>query len=157
MTCVKLTTVMNGFLLSHNGQHHIRFYDFVDKLRTTNMATLPFPLKPRPVYLHFKAKLWKWNKSEVTSEWHDSYLCDQTVRIHSVTTMADASSQIDDLSCSVCCDIFKDPVLLSCSHSFCKGCLQSWWTQNEEQKCPQMAVHTAISIYSLTYTNISLY
>ncbi|XP_056451494.1 E3 ubiquitin-protein ligase TRIM35-like [Gadus chalcogrammus] len=50
--------------------------------------------------------------------------------------MADASSQINDLSCSVCCDIFKDPVLLSCSHSFCKGCLQSWWTQNQEQQCP---------------------
>ncbi|XP_030218425.1 tripartite motif-containing protein 35-like [Gadus morhua] len=50
--------------------------------------------------------------------------------------MADASSRVDDLSCSVCCDIFKDPVILSCSHSFCKGCLQSWWTQNQEQQCP---------------------
>uniref|UniRef100_A0A667ZZ28 Uncharacterized protein n=1 Tax=Myripristis murdjan TaxID=586833 RepID=A0A667ZZ28_9TELE len=32
----------------------------------------------------------------------------------------------DDLCCPVCHDVFKDPVLLSCSHSFCKACLQSW-------------------------------
>ncbi|CAL8239204.1 unnamed protein product [Gadus morhua 'NCC'] len=50
--------------------------------------------------------------------------------------MPNTSSQVDDLSCSVCCDIFKDPVILSCSHSFCKGCLQTWWKQNQEQNCP---------------------
>ena len=53
-----------------------------------------------------------------------------------MTTMAYTSSLVDDLSCSVCCDIFKDPVILTCSHSFCKGCLQTWWTQNQEQNCP---------------------
>jgi len=31
----------------------------------------------------------------------------------------------DDLTCPVCFDIFKDPVLLSCSHSFCRNCLKS--------------------------------
>uniref|UniRef100_A0A8C7PH83 B box-type domain-containing protein n=1 Tax=Oncorhynchus mykiss TaxID=8022 RepID=A0A8C7PH83_ONCMY len=29
------------------------------------------------------------------------------------------------LSCPVCCDIFKNPVLLSCSHIFCNACLRS--------------------------------
>ncbi|KAM4620435.1 E3 ubiquitin-protein ligase TRIM35-like [Polymixia lowei] len=42
----------------------------------------------------------------------------------------------EDLSCPVCCDIFKDPVLLSCSHSFCKACLQKWWTENLIHECP---------------------
>ncbi|CAL8363438.1 unnamed protein product [Lota lota] len=46
------------------------------------------------------------------------------------------SLPVDDLSCSVCHDIFKDPVLLSCSHSFSKDCLESWWTQSQEQQCP---------------------
>ncbi|XP_071395864.1 E3 ubiquitin-protein ligase TRIM39-like [Centroberyx affinis] len=41
-----------------------------------------------------------------------------------------------DLSCPVCHDIFKDPVLLSCSHSFCKACLQSWWTEKLIHECP---------------------
>uniref|UniRef100_A0A4W5NHH5 Tripartite motif containing 35-9 n=1 Tax=Hucho hucho TaxID=62062 RepID=A0A4W5NHH5_9TELE len=51
--------------------------------------------------------------------------------------MASGSSfQEEDLSCSVCRDIFKDPVLLSCGHSFCKTCLQDTWKQRESQECP---------------------
>ncbi|KAL6103046.1 uncharacterized protein ACO6RY_02536 [Pungitius sinensis] len=33
----------------------------------------------------------------------------------------------DDLTCPICCDIFTDPVLLSCSHSFCRSCLKRCW------------------------------
>uniref|UniRef100_A0A8C9ZPP5 Uncharacterized protein n=1 Tax=Sander lucioperca TaxID=283035 RepID=A0A8C9ZPP5_SANLU len=41
------------------------------------------------------------------------------------------------LSCPVCQDLFKDPVILSCSHSFCKDyCLQDWWTKTQIQECP---------------------
>uniref|UniRef100_A0A3Q2Y4H8 RING-type domain-containing protein n=1 Tax=Hippocampus comes TaxID=109280 RepID=A0A3Q2Y4H8_HIPCM len=29
----------------------------------------------------------------------------------------------DELSCPVCCEIFKEPVVLKCSHSFCRACL----------------------------------
>ncbi|XP_059212779.1 E3 ubiquitin-protein ligase TRIM35-like [Centropristis striata] len=47
-----------------------------------------------------------------------------------------ASRLDDDLCCSVCHDIFKDPVVLSCSHSFCKDCLQSWWTEKQTRECP---------------------
>ncbi|XP_037623914.1 nuclear factor 7, brain-like [Sebastes umbrosus] len=47
-----------------------------------------------------------------------------------------ASRLEDDLCCSVCHDVFKDPVILSCSHSFCKVCLQSWWTEKHVQECP---------------------
>uniref|UniRef100_A0A3Q3REA6 RING-type domain-containing protein n=1 Tax=Monopterus albus TaxID=43700 RepID=A0A3Q3REA6_MONAL len=42
----------------------------------------------------------------------------------------------EDLSCPVCQDIFKDPVVLSCSHSFCKGCLQRWWEVKQTRQCP---------------------
>ncbi|XP_028842204.1 zinc-binding protein A33-like [Denticeps clupeoides] len=42
----------------------------------------------------------------------------------------------DDLHCSVCCDIFKEPVVLSCSHSFCQGCLQDYWKENLCKPCP---------------------
>uniref|UniRef100_UPI0037E84777 E3 ubiquitin-protein ligase TRIM39-like n=1 Tax=Semicossyphus pulcher TaxID=241346 RepID=UPI0037E84777 len=47
-----------------------------------------------------------------------------------------ASCSEEDLCCSVCHDIFKHPVVLSCSHSFCKACLQSWWTEKQTQECP---------------------
>ncbi|XP_052392911.1 nuclear factor 7, brain-like isoform X36 [Carassius gibelio] len=42
----------------------------------------------------------------------------------------------DDFSCPVCIEIFKDPVVLSCSHSVCKECLQQFWRTKETQECP---------------------
>ncbi|XP_053285216.1 nuclear factor 7, ovary-like isoform X2 [Pleuronectes platessa] len=42
----------------------------------------------------------------------------------------------EDLYCSVCQDVFRDPVLLSCSHSFCKDCVKSWWRDKEVKECP---------------------
>ncbi|XP_061582529.1 E3 ubiquitin-protein ligase TRIM35-like [Cololabis saira] len=47
-----------------------------------------------------------------------------------------ASSSEKDLSCPVCQDIFKDPVVLSCSHSFCRACIQRWWAEKETRPCP---------------------
>ena len=41
-----------------------------------------------------------------------------------------------DLACPICQDIFRDPVVLSCSHSFCRDCLQSWWREKLIQECP---------------------
>ncbi|XP_041835933.1 E3 ubiquitin-protein ligase TRIM35-like [Melanotaenia boesemani] len=47
-----------------------------------------------------------------------------------------ASRSKEDLCCPVCQDIFRDPVLLSCSHSVCRDCLKSWWTQKPTRQCP---------------------
>ncbi|XP_074535755.1 nuclear factor 7, brain-like [Halichoeres trimaculatus] len=47
-----------------------------------------------------------------------------------------ASKVEEEMICPVCCEIFKDPVLLSCTHSFCKDCLQSWWKQKSTRECP---------------------
>lgn len=41
----------------------------------------------------------------------------------------------EDLTCPVCCDIFADPVLLSCSHSFCRTCLKRCWDTGMRE-CP---------------------
>ncbi|XP_074472250.1 zinc-binding protein A33-like [Sebastes fasciatus] len=41
-----------------------------------------------------------------------------------------------DFTCPVCCEIFKDPVVLLCGHSFCKHCLKEWWRQSGLQTCP---------------------
>ncbi|XP_044205977.1 nuclear factor 7, brain-like [Thunnus albacares] len=47
-----------------------------------------------------------------------------------------ASRSEEDLCCPVCQDVFRDPVLLSCSHSFCKDCLKSWWREKQTRQCP---------------------
>ncbi|XP_036427970.1 nuclear factor 7, brain-like [Colossoma macropomum] len=50
--------------------------------------------------------------------------------------MASKSFSEEDLSCPVCCEIFKDPVILHCSHSVCKDCLQRFWETKGSRECP---------------------
>ncbi|XP_037642058.1 nuclear factor 7, brain-like [Sebastes umbrosus] len=47
-----------------------------------------------------------------------------------------ASRSEEDLCCPVCHDVFRDPVVLSCSHSFCKDCLKNWWREKPTRECP---------------------
>ncbi|KAL4008871.1 hypothetical protein ACER0C_002723 [Sarotherodon galilaeus] len=47
-----------------------------------------------------------------------------------------ASRSEEDLCCPVCKEVFRDPVILSCSHSFCKDCLKTWWRERTTHECP---------------------
>uniref|UniRef100_A0A087Y7S7 Uncharacterized protein n=1 Tax=Poecilia formosa TaxID=48698 RepID=A0A087Y7S7_POEFO len=40
------------------------------------------------------------------------------------------------LSCHVCSETFRDPVSLSCNHSFCSSCLEEFWEQTGNKNCP---------------------
>ncbi|XP_062391327.1 E3 ubiquitin-protein ligase TRIM35-like isoform X2 [Sardina pilchardus] len=47
-----------------------------------------------------------------------------------------ASNLEKELCCPVCCDIFKDPVFLTCAHSVCKACLERFWESKGSRECP---------------------
>ncbi|XP_062391193.1 nuclear factor 7, brain-like [Sardina pilchardus] len=47
-----------------------------------------------------------------------------------------ASRLEEDLSCPVCTEIYKDPVVLTCTHSICKACLQQFWNTKGSRECP---------------------
>lgn len=42
----------------------------------------------------------------------------------------------DNFSCPVCFDIFNDPVILPCSHTMCRECLQRCWRSKQRNECP---------------------
>ncbi|XP_061144328.1 E3 ubiquitin-protein ligase TRIM41-like [Syngnathus typhle] len=42
----------------------------------------------------------------------------------------------EDLQCPSCLDIFKDPVILPCSHSICRTCVEKWWEDKDSRPCP---------------------
>ncbi|KAF4116446.1 hypothetical protein G5714_003935 [Onychostoma macrolepis] len=41
-----------------------------------------------------------------------------------------------DYSCPVCREVFSAPVILECSHSVCKECLQQFWRIKKIRECP---------------------
>ncbi|XP_019216115.1 zinc-binding protein A33-like [Oreochromis niloticus] len=50
---------------------------------------------------------------------------------------ADSNLQSEDrFLCSICLDVFTDPVTTSCGHNFCKKCITQYWDVHERCQCP---------------------
>ncbi|TNN39497.1 Tripartite motif-containing protein 47 [Liparis tanakae] len=52
--------------------------------------------------------------------------------------MAAASNLLseDQFLCSVCLDVFNDPVTTPCGHNFCKKCITEHWNVSDRCQCP---------------------
>ncbi|XP_058250362.1 E3 ubiquitin-protein ligase TRIM39-like [Hemibagrus wyckioides] len=50
----------------------------------------------------------------------------------------DSSSLLSEeqLLCSICLDVFTDPVTTPCGHNFCKSCLTQCWEKSQHCQCP---------------------
>ncbi|XP_057705186.1 E3 ubiquitin-protein ligase TRIM35-like isoform X1 [Corythoichthys intestinalis] len=59
-------------------------------------------------------------------------LCAEPIAVFSKTM---AGHLEDHLQCPTCLQIFNDPVMLPCSHNFCRACLQQWKDKGE-RSCP---------------------
>ncbi|XP_034094403.1 E3 ubiquitin-protein ligase TRIM21-like [Gymnodraco acuticeps] len=42
----------------------------------------------------------------------------------------------DQFLCSICLDVFTDPVSTPCGHNFCKACITQHWDRNVLSQCP---------------------
>ncbi|KAM6941850.1 E3 ubiquitin-protein ligase TRIM21-like [Lycodopsis pacificus] len=42
----------------------------------------------------------------------------------------------DQFRCSICLDVFTDPVSTPCGHNFCKHCITKHWSTNYKCQCP---------------------
>ncbi|XP_067267874.1 E3 ubiquitin-protein ligase TRIM39-like [Chanodichthys erythropterus] len=51
--------------------------------------------------------------------------------------MSSSSSPLtEELQCSICLDVFTDPVSTPCGHNFCKTCLNKCWDNSQTCNCP---------------------
>ncbi|XP_053270740.1 tripartite motif-containing protein 75 [Pleuronectes platessa] len=52
--------------------------------------------------------------------------------------MASASSLLSEerLLCSICLDVFTDPVTILCGHNFCSTCINTYWDSRDTCQCP---------------------
>ncbi|XP_074487489.1 E3 ubiquitin-protein ligase TRIM21-like isoform X2 [Sebastes fasciatus] len=42
----------------------------------------------------------------------------------------------DQFLCSICLDVFTDPVAIPCGHNFCKNCINEHWNTSDRCQCP---------------------
>ena len=47
-----------------------------------------------------------------------------------------ATSVNDELKCAICLELFQDPRILPCLHTFCRECIQHSLNKNRSLKCP---------------------
>eukprot|EP00057_Strongylocentrotus_purpuratus_P018209 XP_011672683.1 PREDICTED: E3 ubiquitin-protein ligase TRIM17-like [Strongylocentrotus purpuratus] len=68
--------------------------------------------------------MWGTHDRMITGNMQDRMV---TGRVLQKSTMATSLTQAihKNLECPVCLSFFKDPMILACSHTFCKGCLES--------------------------------
>ncbi|XP_064873485.1 zinc finger protein RFP-like [Oncorhynchus nerka] len=54
------------------------------------------------------------------------------------TDMASSSSFLleEQFLCSICLDVFTEPVTIPCGHNFCKACIRKYWERNDLCQCP---------------------
>ncbi|XP_039974579.1 E3 ubiquitin-protein ligase TRIM21-like [Xiphias gladius] len=52
--------------------------------------------------------------------------------------MASANSFLseDQFLCSICLDVFTEPVSIPCGHNFCKACITKHWAGKDQCQCP---------------------
>ncbi|XP_078508699.1 RING finger protein 112 [Lissotriton helveticus] len=59
------------------------------------------------------------------------------VQMHTISAQMEALAE--DLKCSICLDVFEDPVSIDCGHNFCRGCIEAHWSGISVQgyRCPE--------------------
>ncbi|XP_042372760.1 E3 ubiquitin/ISG15 ligase TRIM25-like, partial [Plectropomus leopardus] len=79
-------------------------------------------------------------EQECSLTWSWSSLPD-TVTFYSSMAMAEAAAVPElfseqELTCSICLDLFDKPVSTPCGHNFCQACIGGYWASSSVCTCP---------------------
>uniref|UniRef100_A0A3Q1GJ93 RING-type domain-containing protein n=1 Tax=Acanthochromis polyacanthus TaxID=80966 RepID=A0A3Q1GJ93_9TELE len=74
----------------------------------------------------------------------------------STSTSPSEPSLLDKhITCSICMDVFKDPISTACGHSFCKDCLFRSFKFNDKQ-CPLFPIsHVSVRLQWFSWIQLS--
>uniref|UniRef100_A0A1A8AXZ6 E3 ubiquitin-protein ligase TRIM39-like n=1 Tax=Nothobranchius furzeri TaxID=105023 RepID=A0A1A8AXZ6_NOTFU len=45
-------------------------------------------------------------------------------------------ASVNTFVCSICLEVFSEPVSTPCGHNFCKSCITEFWSRSEAKQCP---------------------
>nr|XP_055053829.1 uncharacterized protein LOC129438958 [Misgurnus anguillicaudatus] len=136
----------------HSMDRPIQFTDRTQKIRLTPVeATSPAPSctslrsdhsMDRPI--QFKDETQSFIKDESILKQNVMEPFDKNLRKEvlspDISTFSATLLTEDHYRCSVCTEVFKNPVSIPCGHSYCKHCIEIYWskpTQAECYACPQ--------------------
>ncbi|XP_068100015.1 E3 ubiquitin-protein ligase TRIM31-like [Hyperolius riggenbachi] len=68
----------------------------------------------------------------------------------------ESEDHAEELTCPLCKSHFKDPVIISCSHNFCRSCIEEAWSGQESFVCPDCETVMTEKMYiaNLTLDNL---
>ena len=87
------------------------------------------PLRPHTIQCGFESSL-------ISDHSHKHFYTGKQYTLPVWSKMSFRAFSEKDLSCPVCCDVYRDPVILGCSHSICKSCLEKFWETKGTKECP---------------------
>ncbi|XP_061606414.1 E3 ubiquitin-protein ligase TRIM35 isoform X2 [Phyllopteryx taeniolatus] len=96
-----------------------------------------------------RIQLFVGDKSHTDSSGNHDGICENFLKSRLYWTM---SLPEEDLTCPICHEIFSDPVVLSCSHSFCRRCQERCWDARLRE-CPVCRKKTSKSSH---FPNLAL-
>lgn len=94
-------------------------------------------IRPLTSALFFNDPQWSWR------------CCSRLVDMATGGTSGDNVRK--ELTCAICLDYFKDPVILKCGHNFCRFCICMHWDENGGDygyQCPQCRTVTFTLLFN---------
>ncbi|KAM3917703.1 nuclear factor 7, brain-like [Leptodactylus fuscus] len=111
--------------------------EWVDKTR----LVIPKPVKEEQVDNSTDPETTEDGKSPLKRKSDDGAPEAKKVKVEvemapSTNSMMASGDFAEELTCLLCNELFKDPVMVECGHNFCRNCIDKAWNGQESFTCP---------------------